>query len=180
MSGSFRRLFSAGALWLFWGLLSGSCGTSPTATAIAVCDAYEKGLLVCSSVVFDTAECKSDLPCVFELYRSEASDFFLRCADRYNRGECPSLEDYLCADDEAAYGALAANPPAPATDYMRAFQTKETACGPNVSLARDVYNARAYVRQEALSASRACLERPCPEVNDCLRATLMQLAPTCL
>lgn len=177
MRDSFGPLVRAVVLWLCGGVLAG-CGSSPLMSAVSVCDAYDKGALVCSGRRFDTDECKDDLPCVFELYRSEAIDFFVRCADRYNRGECPSLEDYVCAEDRAALAALEASPRAAASDYESAFTAKQDACA-GTTLDSDVYSARGLARDEVFTASRPCLDGACGEVNGCLRAALSRVAPSC-
>lgn len=134
---------------------------------------------LCDGRQFDTDACKDDLPGVLALYRSEAVEFFVRCADRYDRGECPSLEDDVCAEDRDAFAALKASPRAVASDYERAFTEKQNSCAVTL-LGSDVHGARGYARDEVLSASRPCLDLTCGEVNGGLRAALVRGAPSCM
>jgi hypothetical protein len=159
---------------MLWSLLLMSCGSTATATtATDVCDAYEKGVSMCNGRSFDTTECKQDLTCLFELYRQEATDFYARCADRFNQGECPALEDYQCADAEAMF-----TPSMLARDFAASFENKQSACASS-ALKRDIYDARTYVRDEVLTESQPCLALACTDVNGCLTAAVARVASSC-
>lgn len=156
--------------------------THATPTSQTVCADFDSGQNRCGED-FDGDACVADLSCQLALYRSEAIDLVLHCADRFQIGLCPSLSGYFCEDDREQLKKLQ-DPTQPQTaaarEFLSAFEAKQASCKlEGITVPTRLHDVGYLLRERIFTETRPCLNTACSDIALCLTTATSRVAPFC-